>query len=564
VITMALILAGTSGLTQPQLQQLHHELFLLILELSGDTHTITSARCASKALLDAARMAIKSLTAEDGYIPASAWREFPRACRVLITCSAAAHLTPAAFLDRVARLLSELPERCDSIHYERSELHSRFTPKDHLQFVQLLLSSACCSAIRDLVIQPWITTAAADAVLHACKQLQHAQLSVFTERTQEDPADACWCPSADLSHITGSIKLECHTPIDLASLSTASKLQHLQLIADTSSTAPLINLQAISSLTSLHSLRLESSALEEGVSPAQAQAFTSLQQLRSFTSRSRWPAASWAALASLPSLTDINLGSIKIGISAASPAAAAAAAAATSITCRSLRLEAPAALLRGCLARQLPHLRRLVTWPEGAGHVQHLLTGLQGHAGLRELWLGGDDQPEAEPWEHQLLSQLPALQSLSIACVVPPDTLLADIAGCSRLTRLVLDNQSDGHITATGVAALRAGPCGASLQEVTLECCSFQAGVELMGAELPALRKVQLLWLSDAPMSEELPLGGAGAAAASQEEWCTAVAGHLLPVAAVAAGWEVAEVEVVGPGVVGTVVLARARARGCC
>ncbi len=360
-----------------------------------------------------------------------------------------------------------------------------------MQLVQQLVASACHDSLTDLTLYQLSSTAAADVILQRLPNLQHVSFDNLMEAPAGSlPAhDSSWRPLADLSNMAG--RLRAWSPdvgvMDLSGLSSASKLQQLdsgvlnpKTLKDINSYA---NLAAISSLTSLHTLQLDSVVPYE-VSAAQAQANTALRGLRSLTAtRSGCPATSWSALARLPAFEDVSLGSITL-------CAAVPAAAATSMTSQSLLLEQTAAALPGCLARQLG------SFDACAADMQQVVTAAQGHRTLQELQLRGPAPAAGEPsvaWQLNSLSEMPALQSLLLDCLdqVQPASLLADIAGCSRLTQLSLSNRPGVELTAAGLEALEAGPCGDSLADITLDHFSLEAGASLMRCHMARLRTAQ-------------------------------------------------------------------------
>ncbi len=73
-----------------------------------------------------------------------------------------------------------------------------------------------------------------------------------------------------------------------------------------------------------------------------------------------------------------------------------------------------------------------------------------------------------------------------------PDSLLADMAGCSKLTKLSLATDAGVSLTPAGVAALEARPCSSCLEEVALDGFFFEVGAQLMAGQLAGLRRVEL------------------------------------------------------------------------
>ncbi len=498
-----------------------------ILKLTGDPCSILSARLASSLLRDAGRFAITILQLEDAYLPAAVLRTFPNATRFLVRWR---RISAAVYLQNVLQLLPLLPEPTACLDVGVNGLYDFAAASDSTQLAQRVVAAAYRSNLHELALGLHITTAAADAILQGLPHLQRASLKVHS--TIYDIA--VWRPSADLSHMAGSLSLTCGALIhlDMGGLSTASKLQALSLghIGNNDFIQTTSNLPFISTLTALQSLRLSGTCCST-ISAAIAQALTALQQLRSLdASSSTCPADSWAVLASLPSLSDVIVARISIG-----PAAPAAAA--TSIRCYPLQLEHTAEQLLGYLAAQLPQLQRLQAPLQAntAASQQQVASALQHHPALQELLLTASwaPLPPLPAWQQQQqVSTLSKLQVLDLAFHAEPDSLLADIAGCSKLTRLRLNNGACTDITGAGLAALEAGPCSSTLAEVSVSQLSLEAGAQLLRLQLPQLRRVELEHMR---VPEGLVKHDA-----SEAEQHSVVEGQLLPAGA---GWKITDLQ---------------------
>lgn len=250
---MVLSHAGTHEAEEKQLWHLQLDLVSYILQLTGHRRSILNARLASSLLRDAANAVIKDLRAPDGTMPPGMWRVFPSACRLV--CVRGDRVTAEVFLRNLMDLFQSLPERLKGVDINA---HAYGTSAGTMSSAQSFVTSACSNSITNFTIQQLhITAAAADAILTGFKNLQNAHLSGLGIPHGAAPT---WRPSADLSHMAGKLSLLCsgHMALDLAGLSTASKLHSLRLDAGS-----FINLQAISSLTSLRTLQLDSPRQQE-------------------------------------------------------------------------------------------------------------------------------------------------------------------------------------------------------------------------------------------------------------------------------------------------------------
>lgn len=370
-----MVLETPDGEGDTQLHHLQKEILVSILQLTGDPRSILNARIASTLLRDAGRYAIEELVCVGGYISPNAWLVFPCASKVVLRY--APSQPTFSFLHQTLRLILELPERIESIDFSELRL-SIISAAESMQLALQMVASACRNSIKRLSLIHVTSTDAVDVILRGLPHLQHV---CFENRFLAPLSSTTWRPSADLSSLAYLKIWSTMIPIfDLAGLSTARQLQHCEILSET-----FTGLSALSSLASLQSLHL-SSVQQIEVTPAQALAISAgLQQLSSLTATNfNWPAASWAALASLPSLADIHLHNVTID------AAAPAAAAATSLACHRLHLEQqPEGLLPGCLARQLPRLQRLSVSNTGTvACLQQALAALRGHTALQRLRLG--------------------------------------------------------------------------------------------------------------------------------------------------------------------------------
>jgi hypothetical protein len=277
--------------------------------------------------------------------------------------------------------------------------------------------------------------------------------------------------------------------IDLSGISSASKLRQLTITGP----ARISDMSALGALSSMQQLTIEQ---QPSLPPAAAAGLRGLhqelQQLR--VPKVDCCAAAWRALASLPKLETIELCSICIDEHAPAAGALTKLVGQQAGGSARLHLQQPSALLPGCLARQLPQLQELSAT---GSNVAELAAALGGVTNLRRLRAAARGDAGRE-WPGGLLARLPQLQALDLT-VAQQDLgdLLADVAQCGGLTELrVMAGPSDEGAVAevAGLAALAAGPCGGSLQVLTLWQAAGEAGeaVQVLAGHMPALRSALL------------------------------------------------------------------------
>jgi hypothetical protein len=450
------------------------------------------------------------------------WVKFSAARKVLVTPPG--RCTAAEYLHVVQQLLAELPSRIHEICIKRLQGQGyRWPPGDSALFVQQLLTAAFASSLRCLTLDQGITTAAANTILSQLPSLQQVSLLISDAPNSTDTRSTQrWHPSADLAHLT-ALNLRCSSSllVDISGLGSATRLQALHI-----SDAAADSLPALSLLTALQDVSIEVSTRSAALPSAQC--FATLRQLRTLSMpQVECSAATWRALASLPSLQTIELD--KLTIDASAPPAAVTALRKRQPSCveqygacATLQLQHAAQELRGCLARQLPCLQQLAA---ASPSLSDLATALQGHSGLRQLHFFGSSDTDVA-WPAPLLCQLPALQRLTLESTRrAPDALLADASQCSRLTQLCLQaHYQAADVTATGLAALAAGPCRSSLRELV-------GDVRGVGPAAAAVLLRALPRLCEATMWLSLPEAGLG----SRE--CEELLQQVLAQQGVAAAW---------------------------
>jgi hypothetical protein len=232
----------------------------------------------------------------------------------------------------------------------------------------------------------------------------------------------------------------------------------------------------------------------------------------------------WAVIAALPRLQAVCFNSLTIDNDSAPAPSVLDLGMGVRMT---LFLEVPQERLAGCLARLLPNMHRMDRID--VIDLLQLMTALQGHQQLRQAHISllCNEEPPAAVWPGQLLSSMPALQDLELdmcGLFYNMDGVLAELAGCSKLTRLCVYSGSCDEPThcslGAGLAALAAGACVHSLQTLEVRLCSSSLGfmhgdaavhaawpaaaAELLKGGLVALRELSLQLPIDLP----LPPGG--------------------------------------------------------
>ncbi len=275
---------------------------------------------------------------------------------------------------------------------------------------------------------------------------------------------------------------------------------------------------------------------------AAASQLQQLQRLKLHAYQVSTSSQQWAQLASMPALSSLELGRLRVD-SVAAPSASIRHLAAD------LRLQQLAAeQLDGCLAVLLPGLEQLESklledYTVGATIAQ-VMSALRSHPMLQQLSLRGIDNGAAQPWgQQQTLRSMPRLRALSLSEVQPGllGALLEDASGCAQLQELRLvvgathaAGPLAGSSCGPGLAALASGPCSHSLRILRSIKVQFHVDQEtghlptpahaaplLQQGALPALRELQLDALVHAGSllprrSERLRRARGGAAAARE------------------------------------------------
>ncbi len=386
-----------------------------------------------------------------------------------------------------------------------------------------------------------VTPAVARAALAGLPGLQELQITVWADAGSSSRSAAQQEVLAQFPPALEALVLRgWHVSVDAAGLTaTCPGLRKLQLQIPGS--RGLVNVGSLGSLPQLQRLELDLvtedeptsiSAEEEALLQALLLAASQLPHLHTLKAPGAAVGpAEWQLLAGMPALQQAHLGRLGLLGAAALPAVGL-----VQLEVEDLHLECWEA---GALAALLPQLEELEI-RNGTTSVLRLCKALQGHSRLRRLahWpgfdddgLGLDDDHEATWPAGQPLQSMPQLQSVIISTYRwyrSMDGLLADAAGCAGLQELYVALGWDGDLeqvedeplepfwaTASGLAAVAAGPCSSTLQKLRLEYSRYKANIDaaiqtpaLSPAEVAALLRGAFPQLQE--LSVEVRLGGAG------------------------------------------------------
>jgi hypothetical protein len=502
--------------------ELPGELLAKLLRLT-DLGTILAARRAARRMRSPAGEAVEGLQAEEAQLPAEAWAAFPLARRLRTTQSR--QCSDAEYVANLVQLMATLPRRLERLTI------AYLVPPGALglqtagrapQLAQALLASSCSATLAQLTIKAPISIGAASLLLSGLPALQRADLTV--NATAEERAAAAadgwplprWRPTPQLAGARPALHLQCTAGaaghyLDLSGLGV--ELKELGFSGFFFDLEPLSRLTRLERLSIIPPRDVEWEEDEEGASDLAA--LLELRQLSELRlPGAQLPARLWARLAAaLPQLQTLEVGRLAIG--AGAPPAAQLAS--MRVRCSGgLVLDEPGLDgLHGLLARQLPQLQELDTETQ---QLLELATALTGHRCLQRLHLLAPAQDEylldlAPPWPEaaasaaalgQMAASLPALQELQLGGYFGcSDALLQDLAGCGGLSSLVLMSDIDGlpEVGVAGMAALAIGPCGMSLQQLTL---AVEVGLQAR-AVAQLLRPGRMAALREVTVAVQLP-----------------------------------------------------------
>ncbi len=512
------LLLSTADMESPAAEILPHldgKIWLHILSLA-DTDTKRKVRLVSRVMEAVANTMIRTMNST-AVVSTKTWERFPNAYRMRCT------FPSRTFQQLLLSQLSSMVPRITSIAVIVDT--DDFKPLWDGASIAEQLPSEFADNLQELRLGFHISFKEADSLLRKCSALRTAEL--MPRPGPREPE--VWRPAA--KQLTSLILLterymvaKWLSPIiDLGGLGSAQELQQL-VVND----YPVKNTAVISKLAGLKKVSLSwavtNEHLMESNPPLQAVTTAPLADLEAleevYMPQVVCTAEQWAELAPKEHLHSVLFK--ELSISEEAPAAAA-------VTCLGqnehgveqdagmfLHLRPAEGQLQGFLSRRFPRLQQLAAvadprWQSSTSSMQQVLQALAGHAGLRSLYindttlLGIAADPQLQPFD------LPKVRSIEISTDMPGDAVLAASAGCPELRTLLVSSRS--NITEAGLAALAAGACSSSLEQLTL-----------YGDVVPASPAVAVLLAGAMPRLQEVVVGllvawpgGAAAAAAAAE-----------------------------------------------
>ncbi len=476
-----------------------------------------AARAASKELRDAAGIAVATLQAQDGQLPARAWAVFGSAdglhvARVPIPWGGGADVAA-----RLVELMAQLPGR--RVQRLCVENQQDLAAAGARRACAALAASAAAAGLQQLTWSWPLPCLEVEALLRRTAQLRRLSLTCNGGL----PRGAAWLPA--LPPGLTSLGLACAYDsdtaphLDLAALRGLSRLQQLELASlYTSNPGSLAALRDLRGLALLECRDWSELRAMSGRAPCLAGA----SQLAPLTRLTRLvytePLAGrgpWQLLCQLPALQELETPELRIDLQPPGGAALAALTALTSLTCGLALVGCtppPGAAAppgaRGELCAALPALRRLDASAVECAPAA-LALALSGHPCLRRLRLRGAGGTEHD-WLLPAFSSLPILEELALQDRLwNADSLLGDVAACGSLRSLrSLHLARSGRlsdprqaITAAGLGAL--ARCAARLRSLRLETTgrwhydeASRVGPEealpLLLAPMPGLQELEL------------------------------------------------------------------------
>jgi hypothetical protein len=485
-----------------------------------------SARQASAALRRACDGAVHGLVARRGALPPAAWATFI-ASRRLVVCGessipwpgwhAAQQPCPSwrtqqqqqqqqqagqrqprpepppqhqlVDLPRLLHALRHTPPR--ATHLSIADLHPSFSPADALQLAAALAAAPAAAGLLhlELATPASLPAGALDAALRSLARLRHLSLRCSPGSSPRHPSAAHSPPSSSSSHappwrpalppsLTSLTWQDPDAPhdLDLACLGRLPQLQHLALLGVGCSGAG-----ALARLTALRSLALEPHPRSScRLEPADLQQLALLTRLE-MRGAAAWGGGSyaqlWGALAGLPSLRHLRLGTVLL-LAGLQPLRGVTALQADHLVCPIAQAQAAAGCLRGCL----PGLRRLSAG--ACRELADLARALQHHGALQSLELGSAScRGRAWCWGQACLGTLGRLREFQVGLLElwygsGADGLLADLAGCAALEEVevqlscleqpAMEGEEVALVTGQGLRAVAGGACSGSLRALHL------------------------------------------------------------------------------------------------
>jgi hypothetical protein len=515
-----------------------------------------SARQASAALRRACGDAVRGLQARRGALPPAAWAAFPGARR-LVVCGEGAcpepgwcgepepgwrrrlqrwrrrqqqqqqqqagrQHQPVGQQQRERELVS-LPDLLAALqhvaaratHLAIQDLHPGLSDAQALRLAAALAASPAAPGLLHLELSTpaSLPPAALDAALLGLPRLRHLSLQCTLSSPGHPSAASAppqpWRPAFPAG-LTALRIQDAHAPhtLDLACLARLPRLQHLELLG-----ARCSRPGALAALTGLRSLALEPHLGSGGrVELEHLQALALLTRFE--TGGSAIGSGSfcqlWAALAALPALQHLRLGTVLL-LAGLQPLPEVTTLQAEHLVCPIAQAAAA-----GCLSSCLPRLRRL----GGAAcrELADLARAVSHHGALESVEVGSAScRGRAWCWEQACLGTLTRLRELRVGRLElwfgsGADGLLADLAGCAALEEVdvqlsclevpAAECEEVALVTGRSLAAVAAGACRGSLRRLHL-WQGWEAGVRgvalrtvagalLSPGAMPQLRSVRL------------------------------------------------------------------------